>query len=153
MLGDWFESWFHESLVFSFTGLVLASVIYSLPFAVQPMLRSFESIPQSIREAAWCCGLSHWQTFWRIELPLAMKGVLTGCVLSFAHTMGEFGVVLMVGGNIPGETRIISIALFDKVQTFDEGAADSMALFMLLFSLVLLILINLLGDKHFQGLK
>ncbi len=153
MVGDWFESWFHEPLVFSFTGLVLASVIYSLPFAVQPMLRSFESIPQSIREAAWCCGLSYWQTFLRIELPLALKGVLTGCVLSFAHTMGEFGIVLMVGGNIPGETRTISIALFDKVQTFDENAADSMAFFMLLFSLGLLILINLIGDRHFQRLK
>lgn len=151
MVGDWFESWFHEPLVFSFTGLVLASVIYSLPFAVQPMLRSFESIPQSIREAAWCCGLSYWQTFLRIELPLALKGVLTGCVLSFAHTMGEFGVVLMVGGNIPGETRTISIALFDKVQTFDESAADSMAFFMLFFSFGLLILINLIGDRHFRG--
>ena len=127
-IGDTFETLTGAPLVFSFSGLVLASVIYSFPFAVQPMLRAFEAIPSNVREAAWCCGLSKWQTFWRIELPLAMKGVLSGLVLSFAHTMGEFGVVLMVGGNIPGQTRTISIAIFDKVQAFDETAAGTMSL-------------------------
>lgn len=148
ILGDTFASWFGESLVFSFSGLVLASVIYSFPFAVQPMLRSFESIPQNIREAAWCCGLNKWQTFWQIELPLAFKGVLSGLVMSFAHTMGEFGVVLMVGGNIPGQTRTISIAIFDKVQTFDEAGAGFMSLVMLVFALLLIVMVNSLGNHR-----
>ncbi len=151
VVGDAFTSWFGESLVFSFSGLVFASVIYSFPFAVQPMLRTFESIPQNIREAAWCCGLNQWRTFWQIELPLAYKGVLSGLVMSFAHTMGEFGVVLMVGGNIPGQTRTMSIAIFDKVQTFDEAGAGFMSLVMLVFALSLIALVNLLAVHRQQG--
>ncbi len=125
-----------QTLVFSFSGLLLASVISSLPFAVQPTLRAFEMIPQTLREAAWCSGLSRWQTFLRVEFPLAWPGILTGLVLTFAHTMGEFGVVLMVGGNIPDETRTVSIAIFDRAQAFDDATAGAMSLMLLSFAFI-----------------
>jgi molybdate transport system permease protein len=144
-LGLVVESLTGESLVFSFTGLLIASVIYSFPFAVQPMLQAFESIPHGIREAAWCSGLSKWYTFWRIELPLARNGVVSGLALSFAHTMGEFGVVLMVGGNIPGETRTVSIAIFDQVQSFEEASAGIMSLVLLIFSFVVVSLVYIMN--------
>ncbi len=132
--GRTFEALTGATLAFSFSGLLLASVLYSLPFAVQPMLRAFEAIPHCLREAAWCSGLGRWQTFRQVELPLAWPGVLTALVLSFAHTMGEFGVVLMVGGNIPGSTKTISIAIYDRTQSFDEAAAGTMSLVLLIFS-------------------
>ena len=135
-LGQLFESLTGQTLVFSFQGLLLASIISSLPFSVQPMLRAFEGIPQSLREAAWCCGLSRWQTFLRVEIPLAWPGVLSGMVLTFAHTMGEFGVVLMVGGNISGETRTVSIAIFDRAQAFDDTAVALMSLLLLGFAFI-----------------
>jgi molybdate transport system permease protein len=123
-------------LVFSFEGLLVASVIFNLPFAIQPMQRGFEAIPREVREAAACCGLSPWQALLRIELPLAWPGILTAMVLSFAHTLGEFGIVLMVGGSIPGETRTIAIAIYDRVQAFDDAAAAQMATLLLAISLV-----------------
>jgi molybdate transport system permease protein len=144
-LGRAFEAATGQTLAFSFTGLLVASVIYSLPFAVQPMLRAFEAVPGTAREAAWCSGLGHWQTFKRVELPLAWPGVLTGMVLAFAHTMGEFGVVLMVGGNIPGETRTISIAIFDRAQAFDSSAAATMSLVLLAFAFVTVSLVYALN--------
>jgi len=140
-LGNVFEAITGDTLAFSFTGLLFASVLYSLPFAVQPMLRAFEGIPREMRQAAWCSGLSGWSTFWRIELPLAWPGVLTAMVLSFAHTMGEFGVVLMVGGNIPGETKTISIAIYDKVEALENEAAGTMSLVLLVFALVTISLV------------
>ncbi len=146
-IGIAIESITGHTLVFSFSGLVLASVIYSFPFAVQPMLRAFESIPYSLREAAWCSGLSTWSTFWRIELPLARSGVLSALALSFAHTMGEFGVVLMVGGNIAGETRTISIAIFDKVQAFDDASAGIMSLVLLLFAFFTVSMVYMLNRR------
>lgn len=124
--GRAYEALFSGSLIFSFEGLVAASLIFNLPFAVQPMQRGFESIPQALREAAWCSGLSTWRTFWLVELPLAWPGVLAAFVLTLAHTLGEFGVVLMVGGSIEGETRTISIAIYDRVQALDYGAAAYM---------------------------
>jgi len=137
---SWFGGTYYsatgETLAFSFEGLLIASIIYSLPFAVQPLMNSFQAIPNNLREAAWCCGLSKWQTFIKIELPLVWPGVLTAAVLSFAHTLGEFGVVLMVGGNIPGETRTIAISIYDRTQVFDDAAASSMSLFLLVFALV-----------------
>ena len=140
-LGRIFAALTDSTLAFSFGGLLLASVFYSLPFAVQPMLRAFESVPAQLREAAWCSGLSHWQTFVRIEFPLARSGILTGLVLAFAHTLGEFGVVLMVGGNIPGVTKTISIAIYDRVQAFDEQAAGTMSLALLAFSFITISLV------------
>jgi molybdate transport system permease protein len=148
LLGQTFEDLTGQRLVFSFAGLLLASVIYSLPFAIQPMLRAFEAIPGSLREAAWCSGLNRWSTFRHVELPLAIPGILTGAVLTFAHTMGEFGVVLMVGGNIPGETRTISIAIFDRTQAFDMQAANTMSLVLLVFAFVTVSMVYILNRHH-----
>jgi molybdate transport system permease protein len=147
-LGRLFESVTDTTLVFSFGGLLLASVVYSLPFAVQPMLRAFENVPLVLREAAWCSGLSEWRTFLRVELPLALPGVLTAAVLTFAHTLGEFGVVLMVGGNIPGVTRTLSIAIYDRVQAFDDRAAGVMSLALLAFSLTTISLVYALNHRR-----
>jgi len=140
-LGAWLASTLNLRLVFSFEGLLLASVLVNLPFMVQPIQRAFAALPHSLREAAWVSGLSVWQTFWRIELPLAWPGLLAGVALTVAHTLGEFGVVLMVGGSIPGETRTLSVAIYDRVQAFDLGGAHGMALALVLFSLLALALV------------
>jgi molybdate transport system permease protein len=148
LLGRTYENITGHTLVFSFTGLLMASVIYSLPFAIQPMLRAFESIPHSLREAAWCSGLNHWATFRHVEFPLAWPGILSGIVLTFAHTMGEFGVVLMVGGNIPGVTRTVSIAIFDRTEAFDMQSANTMSLVLLIFAFVTVSLVYMLNRRH-----
>ena len=135
-VGQWFQSMFGRTLVFSFEGLLVASVVFNLPFAIQPMQRAFESISQDVRDAAACCGLTRWQTLARVELPLAWPGILSGMVMTFAHTLGEFGVVLMVGGSIPGETRTVAIAIYDSVQSFDNTAAGVMSAVLLGLSLV-----------------
>lgn len=124
------------TLVFTFEGILLASILFNLPFAVQPLQRAFEAIPHEVREAAWCSGLSGWQTFWRVELPLAWPGLISAVALTFAHTLGEFGVVLMVGGSISGETKTIAIAIYDRVQAFDEAAAGNMSVLLLLISFI-----------------
>jgi molybdate transport system permease protein len=111
-------------------------VIFNIPFAIQPMQRGFEAIAPEVRDAAACCGLSRWRTLWRIELPLAWPGILSAAVLTFAHTLGEFGVVLMVGGSIPGETKTIAIAIYDRVQAFDTAGAGLMSAVLLLISLL-----------------
>jgi molybdate transport system permease protein len=134
-IGQVWQSLFGRPLVFTFEGLLVASVIFNLPFAIQPMQRGFEAIPREVREAAACCGLAPWQALLRIELPLAWPGILTAMVLSFAHTLGEFGIVLMVGGSIPGETKTIAIAIYDRVQAFDDVAAAQMAALLLALSL------------------
>lgn len=126
-LGSLWQGAFGQPLAFSFEGLVLASVIFNLPFAVQPAQRGFEAIPLTLREAAACSGLSPWQALWKVDLPLAWPGLLTAMVLTFAHTLGEFGIVLMVGGSIPGETKTIAIAIYDRVQAFDTEGAGTMA--------------------------
>jgi molybdate transport system permease protein len=123
-------------LVFSFTGILIASLIVNLPFAIQPIQRAFESINPDIREAAQVSGLSNWQIFRLIELPLAWRGITSAAVLTFAHTLGEFGVVLMVGGAIPGETKTVSIAIYDKVQSFDASGAGALSLCLLAVSLI-----------------
>ena len=137
-LGGWLAHKFNLRLVFSFEGLLLASVLVNLPFMVQPLQRAFAAIPLSLREAAWVCGLSPWRAFWKIELPLAWPGLLAGVALTMAHTLGEFGVVLMVGGNIAGETKTLSIAIYDRVQAFDMASAHVMALALVLASLLAL---------------
>ena len=123
-------------LVFSFTGILIASLIVNLPFASQPIQRAFESINPEIIEAAQVSGLSNWQIFRLIELPLAWRGITSAAVLTFAHTLGEFGVILMVGGAIPGETKTVSIAIYDKVQSFDTAGAGALSLILLATSLV-----------------
>ncbi len=134
-LGALAQQVFGVSLTFNFLGLLIASVIFNVPFLVQPVQRAFEAIPANLAEAAAVSGLSAWQTFWRVELPLAWPGVLSACVLTFVHTLGEFGVVLMVGGSIPGETKTIAISIYDRVQAFDLSGANQMALLLLVFSL------------------
>jgi len=124
-----------HTLAFSFEGLLVASILFNLPFAIQPMQRAFEAIPREVREAALCCGMSRLRILRRIELPLAWPGILSALVLTFAHTLGEFGVVLMVGGSIPGETKTIAIAIYDRVQAFDTAAAGLMSAVLLGISL------------------
>jgi molybdate transport system permease protein len=146
-LGRAFQSVVGHSLAFSFEGLLLASILVNIPFVVQPIQRGFEAIPQEVREAAACCGMSRFAAFLRIELPLAWPGIVTGVVLAFAHTIGEFGVVLMVGGSIPGETRTMAISIYDRVQAFDESAAGVMAATLLAITLVALGITNTLARR------
>jgi molybdate transport system permease protein len=135
-VGALWQDLFGRQLVFSFEGLVVASVIFNLPFAIQPAQRAFEAIPAEVREAAACSGLSPLRALWRVELPLAWPGVMTAMVLTFAHTLGEFGIVLMVGGSIPGETRTVAIAIYDRVQAFDMNAAATMSAVLVSISLL-----------------
>jgi len=148
VVGKTLAAIFDGPLVFSFKALVLASLIVNLPFAVQPSQQAFASIAQDTREAAWVSGLSTWHTFWRIELPQCWLGVLCAATLTFTHTLGEFGVVLMVGGNIVGETRTLSIAIYDSVQAFDMSAASTMTVGLLLFSVAALIIVRIAGLQH-----
>jgi molybdate transport system permease protein len=122
-------------------------VIFNIPFAVQPIQRAFEAIAPDVREAAQCCGLTFWQALGRIELPLAWPGILSAAVLTFAHTLGEFGVVLMVGGNIPGETKTVAIAIYDRTQAFDHASAGAMSLLLLVISLVTIAVSYGLADR------
>ena len=145
--GQIWRALFGRPLVFTFEGLLLASLIVNIPFAVQPAQRAFEAIGPDLREAAASCGMSWWRAFWRIELPLAWPGILTGMVLTFAHTLGEFGVVLMVGGSIPGETRTVAIAIYDRVQAFDNLAAARMSAVLLLVSLAAIALSHALSQR------
>ncbi len=134
-VGELWQSLFGHQLVFTFEGLVVASVIFNIPFAIQPAQRGFEAIPPEVREAASCCGMSPLASLWKVELPLAWPGLMTAMVLTFAHTLGEFGIVLMVGGSIPGETRTIAISIYDKVQAFDDRSAAVMSATLVAISL------------------
>jgi molybdate transport system permease protein len=122
-IGRTYSSIFGRGLPFSFQGLLIASVLYSLPFAVQPFSAAFAAVDRRLIETSWCLGVSRLSTFVRVVLPLSVPGLMTGMVLSFAHTLGEFGVVLMVGGNIPGVTRTVSISIYDSVQSLNYHAA------------------------------
>ena len=146
-LGQAFQSLAGQSLPFSFEGLLLASAIANIPFVVQPIQRGFEGIPIDVRDAASCCGLTPWQRFARIEVPLAWPGILTAAILTFAHTLGEFGVVLMVGGNIPGETRTLSVAIYDRMQAFDDRAAGIMAATLLAIAIATLMTTTALSRR------
>jgi molybdate transport system permease protein len=145
--GQWFEALAGQTLAFSFPGLVVASVIFNIPFAVQPIQRAFEGITPDVREAAHCCGLTLWQALRMVELPLAWPGILSAAVMTFAHTLGEFGVVLMVGGNIPGETKTVAIAIYDRTQAFDHASAGAMSLLLLVISLVTIAVSYGLADR------
>jgi molybdate transport system permease protein len=137
-VGRIWTAWTGHGLAFTFEGLVLASLLYSLPFAVQPIAAAFTSIDTALLEASAMLGASPWRTFVRITLPLSIEGILAGVILSFAHTIGEFGVVLMVGGNLPGVTRTISISIYDQVQALQYDAANRTALVLLAFSFLVL---------------
>lgn len=151
-VGRLYESIFDVQLAFSFAGLVVGSFFYSFPFAVQPIQSAFESIDRRLVEASWTMGKSKLETFRRIILPLSKKGLITGGVLSFAHTMGEFGVVLMVGGNIPGVTKVASIAIYDEVQAMNYSHANSLALILLVISFSVLLMVYIFNRKTVRAL-
>jgi molybdate transport system permease protein len=132
-------------LPFSFQGILLASIIFNFPFAVRPFTAALVAVDASLVEASWCLGVSRWRTFWRIRVPLAWPGILSGVILSFAHTVGEFGVVLMVGGNIPGVTRTLSVSIYDDVQALDYERANTTALVLLIFSFAVLAVTSVLN--------
>jgi molybdate transport system permease protein len=140
-LGRWWQSLTGHTLAFTFTGLVIGSILYSLPFAVQPFAAAFSSVDRKLIAASATLGASPWGTFVRVIVPLSKAGLITGVALAFAHTTGEFGVVLMVGGNIPGVTRTASIGIYDQVQALNYAGANSMALLLLLFSFVVMALV------------
>ncbi len=134
-------------LAFSFTGLVIASVIFSLPFLVHPVQSGFQSLPHSLSEAAYTLGKSRWQTFLHVLLPNIRPQLLAGAVLAFAHTIGEFGVVLMIGGSLPGETRVASIAVYDEVEGMNYGAANFYALVLFAVCFAILLAVHLINKK------
>ena len=142
-----------QSLTFSFSGLVLASILYSLPFMVQPLATAFRSVSQETLEAAATLGASPPDQLISVVLPAATRGFLTGSVLTFAHTVGEFGVVLMMGGNIPGETRVLSIAIYEHVETLNYDAAHAMALGLLVFSFVSLWAVYRLASQRVEVIR
>jgi len=138
--GGWLANlWGGRSLAFSFTGLVIGSMVYSLPFVVQPIRNAFESIREPTLEAARTLGATPTDIFFRLALPLAQRGILTGAILAFAHTIGEFGVILMIGGDIPGETRVASVALYDFVEALEWGKAHILAAGMIAFSFLVVL--------------
>ena len=146
-LGQAVQALIGHPLPFSFAGLLVASAIANIPFVVQPVQRGFEAIPREVRDAAACSGLSPWRAFTRVELPLAWPAVLTAAILTFAHTLGEFGVVLLMGGNIPGETRTLSVAIYDRLQAFDDRAAGVMAAGLLVVSVATLVATTFLSGR------
>jgi len=141
LLGEAWINWTGSSLAFSFAGLLIASCLYSLPFVVQPLQAAFAGISSSAIEVAWTLGASRLKTFFTIILPQARQGLLAAIVLGFAHTLGEFGVVLMVGGNIPGETQVLAIAIYDHVEALDYASAHILSAGLLIFSFVVLALV------------
>ena len=146
-IGSWWVSLTDSALTFSFAGLVIASCVYSLPFAVQPMQNAFEDLPERVLERAWTLGASKLDAFFSVAVPLSMRGFVSAAVLSFAHTLGEFGVVLMVGGNIPGETRVVSIAIYDHVESLDYAAAHRLSLLLLVFAFAVLFAMFALNQR------
>jgi len=146
-IGSWWVKLTGDTLTFSFTGLVIASCIYSLPFAVQPMQNAFESLSKRNLEAAWTLGASKLDAFFSVAVPLSIRGFVSASVLAFAHTLGEFGVVLMVGGNIPGETRVVSIAIYDHVETLDYASAHQLSLALIVFAFVTLFSMFLINRR------
>ncbi|HXA47407.1 MAG TPA: molybdate ABC transporter permease subunit [Burkholderiaceae bacterium] len=151
--GQWLQHWMHLRLAFSFPGLVLGSVIFSLPFMVQPLQSGFQDLPVSLIEASRTLGKSDLFTLFRILLPNMKSALLTGAVLSFAHAIGEFGVVLMIGGNIPGETRVASIAIYDEVESLHYGAANFYALILFALSFAILLIVFLMNRRWLRTVR
>jgi molybdate transport system permease protein len=149
-LGSAYERFTGRLLPFSFAGILLGSVLFNLPFAVRPFTAALASVDRRWVEASLCLGVSRWQTFWRVTLPLAWPGVLAGMILTFAHTVGEFGVVLMIGGNIPGVTRTISLAIYDDVQALNYASAGRAAMLLVAFSLCVFLLVQALDRRALQ---
>ncbi len=150
-LGEWLLTTFDIRLVFSFSGLVIGSIIYSLPFMVHPIQSGFENLPRSYSEASYILGKSKLQTIFRVLLPNMKPSILTGVVLSFAHTVGEFGVVLMLGGNIPGATKVASIAIYDEVENLNYTAANNYALILFIFSFMVLMMVYAINGRGIKA--
>ena len=146
-VGRFYSELVGHPLPFTFEGLLLASILYSLPFAVQPFTAAFEQVDRRLIEASWTLGVSKVATFFKLIVPLSMAGLVTGTVLSFAHTLGEFGVVLMVGGNIEGETRTVSIDIYDEVQALNYAGAAKTAFFLLVVSYLVLLCVYAMNRK------
>jgi molybdate transport system permease protein len=145
--GEWLEQWFHIRLAFSFAGLVIGSVIFSLPFMVQPIQSAFQNLPASLIEASRTLGKSDPETLFRVLLPNIKPALLSGIVLSFAHTVGEFGVILMIGGNIPGVTKVASIAIYDEVESLNYAAANFYALVLFAVTFTILLAVYMVNKK------
>lgn len=149
-----FGKWLNENLglqlVFSFEGLLFASVIYSLPFMVHPIQSGFANLPTSLREASYLLGKSRFTTLWRVLLPNMKPALLTGVVLSFAHTIGEFGVVLMIGGNIPGKTKVASITIYDEVEALNYGAANTYSIILFVITFLILLTVYLVNGGYLK---
>lgn len=152
LLGQFLENTFGLQLVFSFEGLVLASIIYSLPFMVHPIQSGFKALSPHLKEASYSLGKSKWTTFFKVLLPNIKPALLTGIVLSFAHTIGEFGVVLMIGGNLPNETRVASIAIYDEVEALNYGTANTLSLILFAVSFCILLCVYLLNSKSVNSI-
>lgn len=146
--GSWLDQLFNIRLAFTFEGILVASVIFSLPFMVQPLHSGLRGLPDTLREASYTLGKSKWTTFLRVLLPNIKTSVITAVALTFAHSIGEFGVVLMVGGNMPGETRVASIAIYDEIQSLNFEAANRYALILFVVSLLLLTTIYSVNKKY-----
>jgi len=145
--GAWIESLFGLRLVFSFPGLVIASVLYSLPFMVYPIRAGLQSLPASLREASYTLGKNEWETFFKVLLPNCKPAILTAFVITFAHTVGEFGVVLMIGGNIPGVTKVASVAIYNEVEALNYGAANDYAMVLFAITFVILLLVYSINNR------
>ncbi len=146
-IGGWWFELTGQALTFSFSGLVIASVIYSFPFVVQPIQNAFETVGRDMMETAYTLGAKPLDAFFSVAVPLAKRGFLTGAVLGFAHTLGEFGVVLMVGGNIPGETRVVSIAIYDHVETLEYGQAHELSAILLAFAFTIMLAMYVINHR------
>lgn len=153
LLGSWLDKQFDLRLVFTFEGLVVASVFYSLPFMIQPLQSGFRSVPVSLVEAAYSLGKSRWTTLIKVILPNMSAAILSAVILTFAHTIGEFGVVLMVGGNIPGITQVVSISIYDEVEAMNYGLANHYSVILLVFSFLILSFVYFFNYQHRKNLR
>ncbi|NJB72569.1 molybdate transport system permease protein [Saonia flava] len=151
--GNWLDEFIGIRLIFTFGGLVIASIIYSLPFMVQPIQSGLESLPKNLKEASYVLGKSRLNTLFKVLLPNIKTSIRTGLVLAFAHTIGEFGVVLMIGGNIPGKTKVASIAIYDEVEALNYDTANWYSLVLLLITFIILLTVYLSNNGAFKGLK
>ena len=147
IIGGFFEHFFNIRLVFSFAGIVIASCVYSLPFMLQPLKNGIQSLDRTLIEASYSLGKSKTETFFRIIIPNIKPNIITGIVMTFAHTMGEFGVILMLGGNIPGKTRVASIAIYDNVEQLNYGFASVYSAILIVFSIIILVIVNSFNNR------
>jgi molybdate transport system permease protein len=151
--GSWLDSWLGLKLVFSFEGLVIASIIYSLPFMVHPIQSGFANLSPTLKEASYVLGKSKIITLNKVLLPNIKPSLLTGIVLSFAHTVGEFGVILMIGGNIPGKTKVASIAIYDEVESLNYTVANNYSMILFAITFFILLLVYLLNGGYLKKIK